>query len=241
MLNFITIAVFYLLLNAPFIAMVQITVYAGAMVVLFLFVIMLLGADRLRGAADEVRGPERFHRYAALFLGLVLLGVFAYVLLQGGKRWPRAQQSMPAQALGMALFQSYVFPFQVTGVLLLAARSPASSSSATPRSEVRTMPSAVTVDWYVALSGILFAIGALGVLLRRNAIILFMSVELMLNSANLLFVAFARHLGDLDGQVLVFFVITVAAAEVAVGLALIVAIFRTKKSINIDEINLMNG
>jgi len=103
------------------------------------------------------------------------------------------------------------------------------------------MPSAVNINWYIALSSILFAIGVLGVLLRRNAIILFMSVELMLNSANLLFVAFARHLGQLDGQVLVFFVITVAAAEVAVGLALIVAIFRTKKSINIDEINLLKG
>jgi NADH-quinone oxidoreductase subunit K len=103
------------------------------------------------------------------------------------------------------------------------------------------MPDVVTINWYIALSGILFVIGALGVLLRRNALILFMSVELMLNSANLLFVAFARHLGNLDGQVLVFFVITVAAAEVAVGLALIVAIFRTKKSINIDEINLLKG
>lgn len=103
------------------------------------------------------------------------------------------------------------------------------------------MPDAVTINWYIALSGVLFAIGAAGVLLRRNAIILFMSVELMLNSANLLFVAFARHLGNLDGQVLVFFVITVAAAEVAVGLALIVAIFRTKRSINIDEINLLKG
>jgi NADH-quinone oxidoreductase subunit K len=103
------------------------------------------------------------------------------------------------------------------------------------------MPDVVTINWYIALSGILFVIGALGVLLRRNALILFMSIELMLNSANLLFVAFARHLGNLDGQVLVFFVITVAAAEVAVGLALIVAIFRTKKSINIDEINLLKG
>lgn len=99
----------------------------------------------------------------------------------------------------------------------------------------------VTIEWYVALSVILFLIGSMGVLLRRNAIILFMSIEMMLNSANLLFVAFARYLGDLNGQVLVFFVITVAAAEVAVGLALIVAIFRTKHSINIDEINLMKG
>ena len=99
----------------------------------------------------------------------------------------------------------------------------------------------VTIEWYIALSTIIFSIGALGVLLRRNAIIIFMSVEMMLNAANLLFVAFARHLGDLDGQVLVFFVITVAAAEVAVGLALIVTIFRTKHSISIDEVNLMKG
>jgi NADH-quinone oxidoreductase subunit K len=99
----------------------------------------------------------------------------------------------------------------------------------------------VTIEWYVALSTILFVIGALGVLLRRNAIIIFMSIEMMLNAANLLFVAFARYLQDIDGQVLVFFVITVAAAEVAVGLALIVTIFRTKQSISIDEINLMKG
>lgn len=99
----------------------------------------------------------------------------------------------------------------------------------------------ITVEWYVGLSAILFAIGALGVLIRRNALIIFMSIELMLNSANLAFVAFARHFNDLDGQVFVFFVITVAAAEVAVGLALVVTIFRTKKSINIDEMNLLKG
>ena len=99
----------------------------------------------------------------------------------------------------------------------------------------------VTVNHYIWLSIVLFSLGALGALLRRNAIIIFMSIEMMLNAANLLFVAFSRQLGDLDGQVLVFFVITVAAAEVAVGLALIVTIFRTKKSINIDEINLMKG
>ena len=101
--------------------------------------------------------------------------------------------------------------------------------------------SEVTIEWYIALCVVLFTIGSMGVLLRRNAIIIFMSVEMMLNSANLAFVAFARYLGDLNGQVLVFFVITVAAAEVAVGLALIVAIFRTKKSINIDDLNLLKG
>lgn len=99
----------------------------------------------------------------------------------------------------------------------------------------------VTIDWYIALSAILFTIGAVGVLIRRNAIIIFMCIEMMLNAANLLFVAFARHLGSIDGQVLVFFVIVVAAAEVAIGLVLIVTIFQSRKSINIDEINLLKG
>lgn len=97
------------------------------------------------------------------------------------------------------------------------------------------------VSYYVGLSAILFAIGALGVLIRRNAIIIFMSVELMLNAANLAFVAFARAHGSLSGQVFVFFIMTVAAAEVAVGLALIVAIFRTKQSIDVDQMSSLKG
>lgn len=99
----------------------------------------------------------------------------------------------------------------------------------------------ITVTHYIILSAILFIIGVLGVLIRRNAILIFMSVELMLNAANLAFVAFARHLDQLDGQIISFFVMTVAAAEVAVGLALIVTIFRTKRSIDVDEINTMKG
>jgi NADH-quinone oxidoreductase subunit K len=99
----------------------------------------------------------------------------------------------------------------------------------------------VQTDAYVMLSMVLFILGAMGVLLRRNAILVFMSVELMLNAANLALVAFARQWGNSDGHLFVFFVITVAAAEVAVGLALIVAIFRTKRSINIDELNQLEG
>jgi NADH-quinone oxidoreductase subunit K len=95
----------------------------------------------------------------------------------------------------------------------------------------------MSITYYIILSAILFTLGAVGVLIRRNAIVIFMSVELMLNAANLAFVAFSQVHGTLDGQVFVFFVITVAAAEVAVGLALIVAIFRTKHSINVDEIS----
>ncbi len=101
--------------------------------------------------------------------------------------------------------------------------------------------SGVSIELYVLLSAVLFIMGTIGVLLRRNAILVFMSVELMLNAANLALVAFARRWGGLDGHLFVFFVITVAAAAVAVGLALIVAIFRTKRSINIDELSQMRG
>jgi NADH-quinone oxidoreductase subunit K len=99
----------------------------------------------------------------------------------------------------------------------------------------------VQTDAYIILSLVLFVLGVLGVLLRRNAILVFMSVELMLNATNLALAAFARHWGAESGHLFVFFIITVAAAEVAVGLALIVAIFRSKRSINIDELHQLEG
>ena len=99
----------------------------------------------------------------------------------------------------------------------------------------------IPVAWSLGVSGIVFTIGLVGVLVRRNALIIFMSVELMLNAGNLAFVAFARQLHSLDGQVFVFFVMTVAAAEVAVGLAIIVNMFRLRESVFVDEINLLKG
>jgi NADH-quinone oxidoreductase subunit K len=92
---------------------------------------------------------------------------------------------------------------------------------------------------YLIVSAILFAIGTIGVLTRKNVIVMFMCIELMLNAVNLTFVAFSRHLGNLDGQVFVFFIMTVAAAEAAVGLALIIAFFNNKQSIDVDDVNLM--
>jgi NADH-quinone oxidoreductase subunit K len=97
----------------------------------------------------------------------------------------------------------------------------------------------IPLSWYLILSGILFTIGVVGVLTRRNAIVIFMCIEIMLNAVNLTFVAFSRHLNSMDGQIFVFFIMTVAAAEAAVGLAIIVAIFRNKATVNVDEINLM--
>jgi NADH-quinone oxidoreductase subunit K len=99
----------------------------------------------------------------------------------------------------------------------------------------------IPMNYLLALSGILFILGAIGVLTRRNTIVIFMSIELMLNSANLAFISFARAFEALSGQIMVFFVIAVAAAEVAVGLALIVAIFKSKQSIDIDQINSLKG
>lgn len=96
--------------------------------------------------------------------------------------------------------------------------------------------SVVPIQYYIFISAVLFSIGVLGVLFRRNAIIIFMSVELMLNSVNLLLVAFSTYHNDASGQVFVFFVMAVAAAEVAVGLAILVTIFRNVHSVDIDEL-----
>lgn len=93
----------------------------------------------------------------------------------------------------------------------------------------------------LVLSILLFAIGAVGFLVRRNAIVVLMSVELMLNACNLAFVAFSRQLADMTGHVYVFMIMTVAAAEAAVGLAIVVLIFRTRRAVNLDQINLMKG
>ena len=99
----------------------------------------------------------------------------------------------------------------------------------------------VPLEYYLVLSAVLFCIGVLGVVIRRNAIVLFLCIELMLNAVNLTLIAFGRYLNSIEGQVLVFIVMTVAAAEVAVGLGIIVAIFRGRESVNVDDINLLKG
>ena len=97
----------------------------------------------------------------------------------------------------------------------------------------------IPIEYYLVLSAFMFSVGIVGVLTRRNAIIVFMCVELMLNSANLTLITYSSYLGDVGGQLFVFFVMAVAAAEAAVGLAIIIAIFRNKLTVNIDEINIL--
>jgi NADH-quinone oxidoreductase subunit K len=103
------------------------------------------------------------------------------------------------------------------------------------------MLQAIPHSFYFALSAALFTIGAIGVITRRNAIIVFMCIELMLNGANLAFIAAGNLLGTIDGMVFVFFIMTVAAAEAAIGLAIFVLIFRLKGTIHVDEINILKG
>jgi NADH-quinone oxidoreductase subunit K len=103
------------------------------------------------------------------------------------------------------------------------------------------MKADVPIEWYLIVAAALFVIGVAGVLVRRNALIIFMCIELMLNAANLTLVAFARSLNDLDGQVFVFFVMVVAAAEVAVGLAIIINVFRARETVYVDEVNQLKG
>jgi NADH-quinone oxidoreductase subunit J len=115
-LNFVTIAVFYIILNAPFIAMVQVTVYAGAIVVLFLFVIMLLGAEQLRGAA-----ATGWQFYGAIVLGLIMLALLLTRVSGSAELVALPEMDASPEAIGTALFGSYVFPFEVTSILLLVA------------------------------------------------------------------------------------------------------------------------
>jgi NADH-quinone oxidoreductase subunit K len=95
--------------------------------------------------------------------------------------------------------------------------------------------------WYLALAAVLFSVGAVGLLVRRNVLVMFMCVELMLNAVNLTFVTFSRMLGDIHGQSLVFFVLVVAAAEVVVGLGIIVSIFRRRPEATADDLNILKG
>jgi len=98
----------------------------------------------------------------------------------------------------------------------------------------------IPLEYFLGLSAILFIIGTIGVLTRRNAIIIFMSIELMLNAVNVTLVAFSRYMNDPAGQIFVFFVMTVAAAEAAVGLAIVLSLFRNKQTVYVDEVNILN-
>src|SRR5437588_286233 len=180
----LALSVLFLLLSAQFVFAVQIIVYAGAVMVLFLFVIALLGPARELG-----RGRLRFQTWLSALFVLVLLGLM-WALLQG------IQYRQPEKA---------------------------------------------DPSWFVTVSAILFTLGTVGVLIRRNPLVILISIELMLNAANLALVTFSRQLQNIDGQLFALMSMTVAAAEAVVGLAILVDIFRTRDAEDVDDLSELRG
>ena len=287
------IAVLFVAQEANFLAAVQVIVYAGAIVVLFLFVLMLLGVDRAEDLSIEPLGGGQ--RIAAVIIGLAVLALplFAFWSTDGDATGARPQPGDanlidPAvpdiNQLGESLFTTYLFAFEATqraprdrggrrrragpqGEARRAHRRPArrrprgraDAADAEATEERRAEPNEpepshvegaeasmlavaeVTPAWYLVLGSILFSIGAVGLLVRRNPLVMFMCVELMLNAVTLTFVTFSRMLDDVDGQTVVVFVLVVAAAEVVVGLGIIVALLRKQPTATADDINVLKG
>ena len=227
--TFFGLAIFSIQLAAPFIAVLQVFVYAGAILVLFLFVIMLLNLSQ-EATEEETRPVQKW-------LGLVAALALGGLLSGAALRAPAPKGPAPAltpladeiPAIGRLLFSDYP---RLRGALLPAPRG-RRGSAAPLEAEIRmtgampgVAPMAVPPGAYLVVGTLLFAIGLAGALLKRNALSIFLSIELMMNAVNLLFLTYARMRGDMAGQMIVFFVIAVAAAEASVGLALFVALFR---------------
>ena len=312
----INLGIFYIAEEAPFLGIVQIFVYTGAVMMLFLFVLMLVGVDSSDSLVETIKGQKWAaccSPSASPALLFSPIGRVTFAPLEGLGQ--RQRDSGNVTGVAELIFGKYVWTFEITSALLITAalgamvlahrerlgpsrasaswserrvprgrdlgrpagarclrpaqrgrhpgaaarRQPqravglagahrrASRSSRPSATRVARAPSrprsrreaAMNLVNYIYLATLLFAIGGAAVLVRRNAIIVFMGVELMLNSTNLAFVTFARMRGNLDGQVIALFVMVVAAAEVVVGLAIIMAIFRARRSASVDDANLL--
>ncbi len=229
-----SLAGLYLMLGAEFIASVQIIVYAGAIMVLFVFVIMLLNAG-----VEERTDFSKMAKYAGIPLGILLLLELAHWMHHSliGKTPANGAGSanvmVSTRDLSMQLFQKYLFPFEATSILILDRNSRRAGSGEEGRMSV------VPVAYYLVLSAVLFGLGVVAFVFKRNIITILLAIELMLNAVNLAFVAFARAWGQTDGLVFVFFVIVVAAAESAVGLAIVIRIYQNRQTLNIERVNLL--
>ncbi|HRE02017.1 MAG TPA: NADH-quinone oxidoreductase subunit NuoK, partial [Ilumatobacteraceae bacterium] len=249
------IAVLFVAMEAHFLAAAQIIVYAGAIVVLFLFVIMLLGVDRVESLRIE---PISAQRPLAGIVGVGLIAVIGAAVIE-------SRDSIKARGTGLDVAGAdnppdRPRPVQQPRVRLRAhvgfvgdrrrrhrVAGPA-PEPAWPQRHRRTRQGgrqviavAPTTTWYLLLAAVLFGIGVVGLLVRRNPLVMFMCVELMLNAVNLSFVALARALGDIGGQTVVFFVMVVAAAEVVVGLGIIVSILRKRPTATADDLAELKG
>ena len=281
-LAFANAAMIWMLLGAEFLALLLVLVYVGAVMVLFLFVVMMLDIR-----IDSLRDGLKTYLPLGLVIGVVLVLEMAFVL---GSTWYGAGPQAPvagdynnARALGEVMYTQYVYAIEVGAALLLvgmvaaialtlrrrrdakvqrpgrrrararerplphgeddrAERPCPGSRGLAVRGCPRRTTMTLTLAHYLILGAILFAIGIFGIFLnRRNLIILLMSIELVLLAVNMNFVAFSSWFGDIAGQVFVFFILTVAAAEAAIGLAILVLLFRNLNTINVDELDRLKG
>ena len=311
-MTMIILAVFYMIEDAMFLGVVQIVVYTGAVMMLFLFVLMLIGVDSAESLVETLRGQRVAAVVAGVGFGIVLIAGIGGVTTGGFAGLTHANAGGNVQGLAALIFSRYLWAFELTSALLITAAIGAMILAHRERFERRKTQREMSIErfgpgghptplpgpgvyarhnavdmaarlpdgsysrlsvpqvleqrttedlevhargWfqrlqercvmnpqnYLYLSALLFTIGAAGVLLRRNAIVMFMCVELMLNAVNLAFVTFARMHGQLDGQMVAFFTMVVAACEVVVGLAIIMTIFRARRSASVDDANLLKG
>ncbi|CKT74194.1 NADH dehydrogenase I subunit J [Mycobacterium tuberculosis] len=312
-MTMIILAVFYMAQDALFLGVVQVVVYTGAVMMLFLFVLMLIGVDSAESLKETLRGQRVAAVLTGVGFGVLLISTIGQVATRGFAGLTVANANGNVEGLAALIFSRYLWAFELTSALLITAAvgamvlahrerferrktqrelsqerfRPGGHPTPLPNPGVYARHNAVDVAAllpdgsyselsvppdaapprgrrpantlarsrlrlfrrrcimnpanYLYLSVLLFTIGASGVLLRRNAIVMFMCVELMLNAVNLAFVTFARMHGHLDAQMIAFFTMVVAACEVVVGLAIIMTIFRTRKSASVDDANLLKG
>jgi NADH-quinone oxidoreductase subunit J len=248
-------AALYAQLGADFIAAIQVLVYAGAIMVLFVFVIMLLNIDPQKLRGIHLNGGE----FAVLAITALAFVIMAVMMLYGGEpsavtKLATADAPNNTALVSQQLFIKYLWPFELASLLILIAIVASVwwqgrewskrrifevfSFFLTPRIGERPL---VPTEYYFGVALLMFLCGAVGVLVRRNLIMVLMSVELMLNASNIVFVAASRHVGNVDGQVMAFFVMTVAACEAAVGLAMVIAIFRRYGTIDTNFLRILRG
>ena len=254
------VAVQFVALGAHFVAVVQIIVYAGAIVVLFLFVIMLLGIDRTMDLQVE---PIPLQRPLALVMGVGLVGLLGAAIVRArdslainpGDRPRRRRRERRSRCQHPTARREPVRRLRVrprTGIGAAdrgrdrhGARDAALATVGRPRRRrarrVGPVIAVIEPTWYLLLSALLFSIGAVGLLIRRNPLVMVMCIELMLNAANLSFVALSVQLGNIDGQTAVFFVMVVAAAEAVVGLGILVSILRARPGATADDLAELKG
>jgi NADH:ubiquinone oxidoreductase subunit K/NADH:ubiquinone oxidoreductase subunit 6 (subunit J) len=259
--HLLSLAALFLLLRAEFLAAAQVIVYVGAVMVLYLFVVAYVG-----GGEDPIRaaGSPGLRWASALFAGALFVELSIAVLGTGltafgeeGSGW-FAGYGTPGE-IGRLLLTDFLLAFEAGDPRAPAGRPGASARDLRRRDAAPRQPrrddrrrgrhddrgrraaAAMNIEWYLVVSALVFCIGAGGILVRRNPLVILLCLELMLNAGNLALVAFARAHGNQDGQIFALVVMVVAACEVAVGLGLIVAIYRRRLPIDVDELRELQG